>query len=533
MPESDVIIIGSGIAGLHAAYPLVEGGVRVTMLDVGLDESHTLEEGVPLSFEEHRRSDAGQDKIFLGDDLSGIGASTGDAGHAGAMTSGRRRYIVRGADTHAPVRNDSSVITQSLASGGLSEAWGAVCGFFDDEELRSVGIPPEEMKTHYAAIIKRIGVSGTNAKHDLQSPAEIDDNSTRILRTFLSRKPFFDNMGFRVEQPALALLTRDKDGRRATAYRDMDFWDNIGRSIYRGHYTLETLRTYPNFTYVPDIFVKTVRQESAAVIVVTKNTATHQDIRFRAKRLIMAAGAINTTRILLRSFDLFDTPVPLILKNNYLIPNLLLSRLGHRSDPHRHSLCQLIMSGTRHGGNPVNAYVQLYSYKSLLLYKLLRYVPLPVPEALSVLSLITPAMVLADVRFPMSAGTFGQSILRKDVSGDHLEITHTETPAHKTAQDKKIKPIKRALRALGLLPLTSVRNPFGATSHYAGGVPYSESTVEHVLSVDRDGRLHQADRIYVADAASWASLPAKPPALTIMANANRIGTRLKSAILLQ
>jgi hypothetical protein len=66
------------------------------------------------------------------------------------------------------------------------------------------------------------------------------------------------------------------------------------------------------------------------------------------------------------------------------------------------------------------------------------------------------------------------------------------------------------MRQFGLLPLFSWQFPEGSASHYAGGV-----------KVDSEGRW--SDRVYVADAASWTALPAKPPSLTIMANANRIG----------
>src|SRR5262249_25350936 len=34
----DAIIVGSGASGVNAAYPLVEAGLRVTMLDVGLED---------------------------------------------------------------------------------------------------------------------------------------------------------------------------------------------------------------------------------------------------------------------------------------------------------------------------------------------------------------------------------------------------------------------------------------------------------------------------------------------------------------
>ncbi len=52
----------------------------------------------------------------------------------------------------------------------------------------------------------------------------------------------------------------------------------------------------------------------------------------------------------------------------------------------------------------------------------------------------------------------------------------------------------------------------GASVHYAGGV-----------EVLQNGALAEHARIYIADSAGWKALPAKPSALTLMANANRVG----------
>ncbi len=43
-------------------------------------------------------------------------------------------------------------------------------------------------------------------------------------------------------------------------------------------------------------------------------------------------------------------------------------------------------------------------------------------------------------------------------------------------------------------------------------------------SVNTRGQVHGAEHIFVADSAAWRSLPAKSPGLTIMANANRVGS---------
>lgn len=524
MRRFDTIIIGSGLSGIHAACPLVEAGYAVAMLDVGEDDSRVLEAGSAMTFAEHRRLDPTQQRIFLGEDLSGIGAFEQDAGHAGTMTSGRRSYVVRSAPELLPTKSSDAVITESLARGGLSEAWGAVCGFLDEEECAVVGIPAEEMPEHYQAVIERIGVSGPKFRFDLQPPVKLDDNHMELLRRYARKKNHLRTQGYTLTQPALALLSRDKGARRATDYRDMDFWDNIGRSVYRGHYTLEGLERQPNFSYIPRRLVSHVAATASGVRITAEDVDTGNALIYEARGVVLAAGSVNTTRILLASFGRYDEPVPIILKNNYLVPSVLLARLGRAPDPQHHSLCQLVLESAKRRSGMMSAYVQLYSYGALLLHKLLRYVPLPVPHALQALALLVPSIVLADIRFPSVASPARYLTLRKGSARDFVEIVHPSLPSGDRAE---VRNIKRALRSLGLLPLRTIESPYGATSHYAGGIPSSATPLLGVLSVDLKGKLRGAEGIFVADTASWHALPAKPPGLTVMANANRIGVHMR------
>ncbi len=155
------------------------------------------------------------------------------------------------------------------------------------------------------------------------------------------KKERLATLGFSIEQPPLAMLTEDLGARKKNAYRDMDFWDNIGRSVYRGHYTLEELLARDTFTYIRNTLVLRIADSEKETVVTARDLNTDKEILYKAKAVIVAAGAINTTRILLRSFGLFNTPVPILLKNNHLIPCLMLSMLGKAPNPHQHSLCQL------------------------------------------------------------------------------------------------------------------------------------------------------------------------------------------------
>ena len=314
MHKFDLIIIGSGLSGLHAAYPAVKEGLEVLMLDVGYDEHAMLEQDKPLSFEGHRRTDPLQYQIFLGEDLSGMGDPTKGNGHAASMTRGRREYISRNASALAPLVARNAEILQSFATGGLSEAWGAVCGFFDEDEFHSAGLPLQATQGNYEKIIEKIGASGPKSDlYSLQPPARLDTVSAKLLERYGMRKAKLDGLDFEMRQPVLALLTQDKEGRLGTSYRNMDFWDNVGRSVYRGHYSLEELLTEKNFSYRSLIKVDKVLQEDGLALARGKDINTGKELEFRAKALVLAAGAVNSTRIALRSRNMFDVPVPIIL----------------------------------------------------------------------------------------------------------------------------------------------------------------------------------------------------------------------------
>jgi hypothetical protein len=157
---------------------------------------------------------------------------------------------------------------------------------------------------------------------------------------------------------------------------------------------------------------------------------------------------------------------------------------------------------------------------------LARYLPLPMPEALSLLSLWTPALVIADIRFPGFA-----DIARSYALYDGDKIKVHATAALTARQQSDLQDMKRLLRSLRQFPLRTVLPPPGASAHYAGGIPFAgDKAGIFPLEASENGALLKDEGIYIADAATWRALPAKPPTLTIMANANRIGKIVGTAL---
>lgn len=494
------------MAGVHAAYPLVHSGKRVLMLDGGVRAAALPHPGKGKDFEEVRITDDEQHRLFLGDELEAIVPVVGGS-HASSMTSGARAYVSEQTSQRLPLRGEGVDIVQTLAQGGLSEAWGGVCAVFTENELESAGLPVADMSRHYQEVMRRIGISGDEAGYQTQPPARITAVMERLLTRYRSVGRSLQST-FVLRQPLLGVLTQPLGTREPLAYRDLEYYRTDEKTLYRARYTLEGLMQKQNFEYRSEQVVERVVPGEEMQEVVSRDFSGERRV-FRARRVILAAGAVNTTRIALQSG--FTQSAELFIKPNYILACLDIHSLTQHDPSARHSLCQLTLDIPATDGQSA-VFAHLYNYRSLLLWRLLSRIPLPAPETFSLLAMYAPSLVLVDARLPGSEG-----ICRATLEGTTLVITRdTRTASYRP----QLRTLKRFLRTLGLYTLHSSPQPLGASVHYAGGV-----------TVETSGKLIGRSGIYAADSSGWKALSGKPPALTIMANANRIGEAVCASLI--
>jgi choline dehydrogenase-like flavoprotein len=116
MSEADIIIVGSGPAGVSVAFPLVQAGRRVLMLDgVGADQ--------PVVHGAGR---------VLGPELEGLSVEDGLSPKLRAPEA--RLALARFRRAH-DVEAENFLPVGSLARGGLSRVWGAFAAEFDVDDL--------------------------------------------------------------------------------------------------------------------------------------------------------------------------------------------------------------------------------------------------------------------------------------------------------------------------------------------------------------------------------------------------------------
>ena len=128
---------------------------------------------------------------------------------------------------------------------------------------------------------------------------------------------------------------------------------------------------------------------------------------------------------------------------------------------------------------------------------------------------LLPAMMMMQLYYPGSAQPPAELSLSPN---GRLRIV---APPHDMDR-ASLAPLLKALRMLGLWSHAALiqQPPTGHAIHYAGTLPMR--TQPGAYQCYPDGRLHGTRRVFVADSASFPTLPAKNMSFGMMANAMRI-----------
>jgi choline dehydrogenase-like flavoprotein len=527
---TDVLVVGSGPGGVNAAAALVEAGRSVALLDYGNQDRH-YEPLIPREpFERLRRRDEQQHRYFLGDRFEGIPFGPVKVG---AQLTPPRMHILADAPSRIPVDARGFSASLSLARGGLGAGWSAGVFPFTDGELRDMGLGLAEFRPHYDAVAERIGVAGDRDDLDDFLPAspsmmpalESDTNAEAVLERYQLRREDLNAQGFFLGRTRLAACTRSHHGRGPHAYLDLAYWADMDRSIYRPQWTLEELERSPRFRYVDRRFVHGFREEGGRVRVSATHADTGAEETHEARALVLAAGTLGTAWLVLRSLQRYDTPVPLLSGAYTYVPTFNLGRLGRSEPDRRHSLAQLTAMIRMPGDPSREVQVQVFSYRSLLTFKLIKESPFDHRASLHILRLLIPYLTVLGIHHGDRPSPTRTCTLRKGSGGpDRLEIVwqQDEEDQRRLRSDERL--VLRHFRRLGCWPLRAVRPGAGASLHYAGTFPMCPQG--GALSCDRDSRLRATRAVYLADGSVIPWLPAKGPTFTLMANADRVGRLL-------
>ncbi len=209
------------------------------------------------------------------------------------------------------------------------------------------------------------------------------------------------------------------------------------------------------------------------------------------------------------------------------MPAVNISMLGKTLDERKSSMAQAMMIYDPDGSGEELVSVALFTYRSLLLMRLIQQSPFNITDNRKIFTWLQPAFVIAGIHHPDDFYDKKQLQLvrhKDSPTGDALKINF-EIGNEETRKIKEREAvIKSALVKLGVIPIKKINPGFGASIHYGGTLPFDEKG--NAGTSNAEGRLNGTRSVYAVDGSSFKFLPAKGITFSIMANAHRVAQNI-------
>jgi choline dehydrogenase-like flavoprotein len=516
----DLIIIGSGPAGAWAAWQACRRGLKPLILDVGATPA--ADEALDHNLYDLRQQDPAQADYLIGKNFESLN-NLHRPYASPKIKSPRFQYVTRGSDELAPTESLGFHATQSFALGGLANAWGASVYRYDDQDLRAFPFKSRDLDPYYDALTTAIGISGAQDdlsehfgwKQGLQPPLRPDRMAARLLTHYEKHRSRFQGRGIKIGRPNLALLSEKLGDREACQYDNLAFWQPGLPCVYSPAMTLEALRRGNKVDYRSGYLVESFAETAAEIVVRARRLQDGAIEEFRARKIILAAGALNSARVVLRSFQDTRSHLPLLENPTTLTPFVHLASIGAPVQRESHGLAQL---NTVYEGPAWDSPVKgtFYGYSSPLASDVFRDFPLAARGVLASSKYLLPAITVLQLFYRDTPDP-----------GNHVSLTEDGRLATRRGAQASLGAVEkhfiRALLPAGFLSHSRLSKPLPAGNgiHYAGTLPMSQDPTLPYRT-DSQGRLACAGRVHVADAAVFPELPAKNHTFTVMAVAMRV-----------
>lgn len=517
---TDLVIVGSGPAGTAAALGCAAAGIRPLMLDVGVRRPEDIPRlDAPPEKDRHRR-----DRFFMtiGKDYEGLSPLFDEPPLPLKLIPPNMNYVTRGGSLYAPIEMSDYQAIQSFAMGGLANAWSAGLYRYTSEELALFPFSIEELIPHYDALSREFHIQGAEddlssffgRSPDLLAPAALSRNLNRLLERYRARHQEIRKRGIFIGHARVAVVERNENASLHNDPGNPEYWQDQP-NIYTPVVTLKRLIRAGLLEYRDHVLVKSWQEKEDSVRIIAEDTRSRKPIDFIAGKLILAAGAINTAKIVLSSFRDRRSRLPLLDNPTLQIPLVLSKQIGRIPETGINALTRLnlIWCSEEFEGNCQGTIMDLAVLRRA---EFLGRLPFSVRGNLALTKTVAPAMLGMQLFLPSHCLEPARLSLEED------GCVNISGPANRI-RPGRIQSLIKILRSIGAWShcrLVASSLP-GAGIHYAGTLPMSRQPRSN-YQCHPDGRLNNTRNIFIADGSVFPSLPAKNLSFTIMAIARRV-----------
>lgn len=536
------IVVGSGPSGANAALTLLKRGKVVELWDVG------REDAVPphpeRNFHELKGSLDDPQAYFLGKDFEAL---VPPGSEELLVYPPVRNYVVREDDSCWPFVGEGFKPVISFNRGGLGVGWGANALCYNDDDLRDFPVSFQDYEAAYREAFSRVPVTGPH-EDDLspflrgvqvsQPSVKLSHQDMVLYGVYLRKASSIQaRFGVILGQARMAVVT-GSERFNACRYCARCLWGCPHGSIYDpAKSTFEACSRYPHFRYRPGRLVhrlESVRSRVRAVHYL--NLLTQRVESEPCDAVFLAAGALQTGAIFLRTLQAderaasgkLDASRTRSVMDTHVvkIPYVQLRCIGQDELQDGFQFNRLILAHIVPERGPWPRYIhgEILSLTSLLYHPLIESLPLGSRFSKELFFKLKPALGAVSLFFPDLPEPGNGLALEPDSgspTGDRIRICYMEAGAKREMMRPVVKDTVKALFHLGcLVQPGGIRYcPPGSGIHYAGTVPMGPP--EDLLCTTPTGRSNAYENLYVADGASFPSLPSKSITMTLIAHAIR------------
>jgi choline dehydrogenase-like flavoprotein len=517
--EYDVIVVGSGPSGISATYPLLQKGLRVLLVDGGQKPSLPPPAGEFLNI---RARDHQQWKWMVGEDFYALRMKGATSPKLRVPSLG---FAFKDFASSNRIIPESFVVVGSLATGGLSTAWGCGVACLSRTELADFPCSSEDMLLSYERVAKRIGISG-RCKDDMsdyfgldewaQSPIKMDQLNQYLHDRYAKKRPF---KRFRLGRARVAALSVDLNERKACNLSGNCLWGCSRQSLYSAADEMVGLRRHRNFADHSGFIADRITCKDGSCEIFGQDVKQGQTVSFTARKIVLAAGTLATTRIVLHSLGI-TRPLSMLSCPTAAFILWLPYFLGRWRTP-SFGLGQLSFVLEDRSG--VSAFGSTFSVGGIPVTEFARYMPFRRRYGIEVLRSLLNSCLVGNLFLP---GKMSRAQVRLSENGELLVSgQHSEMVSDVMARiSTDLRKIFWQLGAI-LLPGSFTAGLPGSDIHYAGTLPMRLQPT--LGETDLFGEVLGLEGVHVVDAACIPVLSEKSHTLTIMANADRIARSLQ------
>lgn len=528
-----VAIIGSGMAGLATAYALLERGITPTILDVGefLDPKRRA---IVTTFHDSPRASWSETDYSL----ISQNPTIGKRGLPKKLHFGSD-YIYANNRTFAPLKSMVSgrVPFPTFAKGGFSNIWGGAVLPVNPSDMTDWPIGFQDLEPYFKKVANYLPICGGEGTLSRsfplfkEEPGCLDpgpqgtlllEDLNRVKNTLFTRNMLYGKARLSVYTDRFT-----PDGVLPCVGCGECFVGCVYGSIFSTIPVLSDLIRKNRIEYRPNTAVRTIREEDGKAILGTIDVATDSQYEHSYDAVFVAAGPINSTRILLQSKKIYDHSVFMKESQKFVIPLIRKHGAQTAAESPSATLASVFVEFKVQELSDHWIHMQVVPMNQMILDSV-KLPGIDHPWGRRLWNPLLRRTMLGWCGLHSDHSSHVELRLRRgtDSKADLLEIDFEVSSHAKNAVRKATNTLLRngmSFDTLFLPWLVRLSNP-GSGTHCGGSFPMKKVR-DGLFESDIFGRPFDWTSVFVVDSSVLPSIPGTTLAFTMMANAYRIGSQ--------